>query len=85
MQIIDISQSVVSHISINDMLIKNNDYSFLYFLLNDVNELVYIGQTMNRPKHRIQCHKKDKEFSSYFFISVCRESVSRLEKFFIKK
>lgn len=58
---------------------------FVYFLLNEKNEVVYVGQTANSPEHRLLAHKKNKNFKTVYILPVDRLSLNETETHYIQK
>ena len=53
----------------------------VYFLIKN-NEIVYVGQTV-KLHNRLQQHKLDKDFDSYFFLECKKEELLALERKYI--
>lgn len=60
--------------------------SFIYFLTDEDDEVVYVGKTSNGMS-RIQTHKKEgvKQFSKVYALLCEEEELDELEKFYIQK
>ena len=60
--------------------------SFIYFLMEDNNEVVYVGKTSNGLS-RISQHRKEgiKEFNKVYIIPVDKKDLDEMEDFYMKK
>lgn len=57
---------------------------YIYFLLSENHEILYIGKTKLRPEKRIHQHK-DIPFTKYLIITVPFDKISTSEEYYIRK
>ncbi len=68
-----------------DFLDKTNEpTTFVYFLLNDINEVLYVGQT-TQGMSRVYQHKQNKKWSRVYIIICEEKDLNRTESFYINK
>ncbi len=55
---------------------------YVYFLANEKNEVVYVGQSTSL-ENRVRSHRAEKAFSSVYFVKVNLADINAIEEIFI--